>query len=124
MISAAELARISELGRVAGAMPMAQARECPYSNESPDERYAWLAGFSRGRAEIQPSSKAEQAEVMAAHQVERLTRFGSKIVFHHSTKTAAISYLGETRVIGPFLDEETAHLGAETAMANWQKHTS
>ena len=51
MISASELTRISELGRMAGSVPMAQVSECPYGHESSDERYAWLAGFSRGRAD-------------------------------------------------------------------------
>ncbi len=43
MISSSELARISELGRVAGAVNLAQASECPYSHNTPDERFAWLA---------------------------------------------------------------------------------
>ncbi|WP_416236822.1 hypothetical protein [Rhizobium sp. CC-YZS058] len=122
MISSSELARISELGRVAGAVNLAQASECPYSHNTPDERFAWLAGFSIGRAEAAKLfDESSQASMLARHDNTRMTPFGSKVVYHHGANTVAVTYLGETRVLGPFPNEDAAHLEAAEAIADWRQ---
>lgn len=121
MLTSNELARISELGRIAGAIDRAQAGECPYDHANPDQRYAWLAGFSKGRAEtLKPAEEILQSSMQAWVGEGRLTPFGSKIIFHHGANTIAVNYLGETRVFGPFPDEDAAHVAAAEAIAAWR----
>ncbi|MFP5076618.1 hypothetical protein ACLE20_04870 [Rhizobium sp. YIM 134829] len=109
-----DLEKAHGLGRAAGSIREAQALECPFLHDNADERRAWMDGFSSGRVELSMGSYQTQ-EGSSLHVDEGLRRpmpFGSRVVFHHSTRSIAIDFQGETRVLGPFADEDAAYAAA------------
>lgn len=100
-----------DLGNSAGSIQAAQALECPYPHAQVLERNAWMDGFSAGRASLQSENLANG--ILSAPLAERrAVPHGSRLAFHHSTKTIAIDFHGELSVLGPFDDEDAAYQAA------------
>lgn len=96
------------LGNLAGIVRAAQALECPYPHALMRERQAWLDGFSAGRASLEKEIPAVGILGAAPMQERRPVPYGSRLVYHHSTRTIAIDFHGQLTVLGPFENEDAA----------------
>ena len=101
-----------ELGSEAGSIGAAQAWECPYPHGQSSERQAWMDGFSVGRISLASSGAGASAHDRALPTSRRPVPFGSRVVYHHSTRTIAVDYQGDVTFLGPYEDEDAAYEAA------------
>lgn len=106
-----ELREAFELGKTAGRIARAQASESPYSHQMPTLRQAWMDGFSSGRSDRSTliANQKEEPALGLSDIGRRPVPFGSKVSFHHSTKTVAVEFAGLVKTLGPYTDEDAAY---------------
>ena len=102
------------LGKAAGSIHEAQAAECPYLHCDAQQRHDWLDGFSAGRAELRASGAIQSVSptLEFKESPRRAVPFGSQVVYHYSTRTIAVDFLDDMKVLGPFDDEDAAFQAA------------